>query len=580
LKSSILKYNFLIVLAALLFFVPFLGSVHLFDWDEINFAECAREMVVTGDYFSVKINYQYFWEKPPLFIWMQALSMNIFGVNEFAARIPNAIAGCISLLVFFNIGRKLIDEKFGLIWVLVYLGSFLPHFYFKSGIIDPWFNLFIFCGFYYFILFSNYNLPVKIQKTEKTAPNNLDGYKNQKNTRLLLLSAVFIGLGVLTKGPVAILIFSICLLVFWVIKKFQAILGLKQLIIFALTVASIGLLWFVILALTGNSVIIKEFIIYQIRLFNTEDSGHGGPFYYHWIILLIGCFPLSVFALPALINPKGELNADTPFQKHFKLWMLILFWVVLILFSIVKTKIVHYSSLCYFPLSFLAAYVLYKLLNEEQVWKKYMGILLIIISGIIGLVISALPFIDKYKQIIIDANIIKDKFAVENLKANVTWTNFEWLIGIFLIVGILAMILLINKNRRKQGLIGIFIICLLSVNMASLLIAPRIEKYTQSAAIEFYQYLQNKDCYIETIGFKSYAHLFYSQKKQPPPSINSKENRMYQTPSKDSLLKGYIDKPAYFVCKITMAEAILKDYPTLNEIYRKNGFVFFVREVK
>ena len=55
---------------------------------------------------------------------------------------------------------------------------------------------------------------------------------------------------------------------------------------------------------------------------------------------------------------------------------------------------------------------------------------------------------------------------------------------------------------------------------------------------------------------------------------------MYQAPSKDSLLKGYIDKPAYFVCKITMAEDILKDYPTLNEIYRKNGFVFFVREVK
>ena len=156
-NSRALRYNLLIAGAALLLFVPFLGSVHLFDWDEINFAECAREMLVTGDYFSVKINFQPFWEKPPLFIWMQALSMNIFGINEFAARLPNAIAGCLTLLVFFNIGRKLVDEKFGLIWALVYAGSFLPHFYFKSGIIDPWFNLFIFSGTYYFILFSNIN---------------------------------------------------------------------------------------------------------------------------------------------------------------------------------------------------------------------------------------------------------------------------------------------------------------------------------------------------------------------------------------------------------------------------------------
>jgi len=78
-NSRALRYNLLIAGAALLLFVPFLGSVHLFDWDEINFAECAREMLVTGDYFSVKINFQPFWEKPPLFIWMQALSMNIFG---------------------------------------------------------------------------------------------------------------------------------------------------------------------------------------------------------------------------------------------------------------------------------------------------------------------------------------------------------------------------------------------------------------------------------------------------------------------------------------------------------------------
>jgi len=48
--------------ACILLFVPFLGSVHLFDWDEINFAECAREMVTSGNYSTVTIDYLPFWE--------------------------------------------------------------------------------------------------------------------------------------------------------------------------------------------------------------------------------------------------------------------------------------------------------------------------------------------------------------------------------------------------------------------------------------------------------------------------------------------------------------------------------------
>src|SRR5450631_2861476 len=95
-----LKYILIICAASLLFF-PFLGVVHLFDWDEINFAECAREMLVTHDYFTVRINFQPFWEKPPLFIWMSAACMKLFGVSEFSARLPDALCGIVTLLVIF-----------------------------------------------------------------------------------------------------------------------------------------------------------------------------------------------------------------------------------------------------------------------------------------------------------------------------------------------------------------------------------------------------------------------------------------------------------------------------------------------
>ena len=83
--------RFIVLLAAILF-IPFLGRVHLFDWDEINFAECSREMIRMDDYSRVYVNFKPFWEKPPMFFWMQSTAMKMFGITEFAARFPNAMA--------------------------------------------------------------------------------------------------------------------------------------------------------------------------------------------------------------------------------------------------------------------------------------------------------------------------------------------------------------------------------------------------------------------------------------------------------------------------------------------------------
>ena len=127
-----------------LFVMPFLGSVHLFDSDEAKYAESAREMLVTGDYLTVQIDYEPFPEKPPLFFWLQAISMKIFGINEFAARFPNIICGFASLILLYYLGRQLYGHRFGLLWILSYGSAILPVFFFKSGIIDPWFNLVIF----------------------------------------------------------------------------------------------------------------------------------------------------------------------------------------------------------------------------------------------------------------------------------------------------------------------------------------------------------------------------------------------------------------------------------------------------
>ena len=148
------KVPLLLALLGAVTFIPFLGVVNLFDWDEINFAEISREMIVLKEYTRIYVHYIPFWQKPPLFFWLQVVAMKVFGIGEFAARFPNALFGVITLPVLYLMGKKIRNHKFGLIWALVYFGAFLPSFYFQSGIIDPVFNFFIFLGLYFFILFS------------------------------------------------------------------------------------------------------------------------------------------------------------------------------------------------------------------------------------------------------------------------------------------------------------------------------------------------------------------------------------------------------------------------------------------
>ncbi len=543
-KNNSVIYVLLVITGAILF-LPFLGKVHLFDWDEINFAECAREMIAAKQYFLVTINYLPFWEKPPLFIWMQALSMKLFGISDYAARFPNAICGILTMLVLFKVGTTWKDRRFGLLWVLVYIGSLLPHFYFKSGIIDPWFNLFIFSGVYFFIRF---------QMHKKNILEGKNGF--------LYLSAFCIGLAMLTKGPVAFLVFSLSVAIYWWMEKRRAIMSIPQAALYVLVVLTAGGIWFVLEAATGHWSIIVQFIQYQIRLFNTQDSGHGGPFYYHFIVLLIGCFPASVFAIRGMIikSTDEKINEASRMLK-------IVFWVVLILFSIVKTKILHYSSLCYYPLTFFAALALYEIWENASVWKKWMGWMIGILGGVLGIALALLPVVAMNKETII--SLIKDPFAVANMAAEVSWSYMDGIVGFVLLVSIISGLIFIKRGKVKPGAIAFFIGTLITTNTALFMIAPKIEQITQESAIEFYQGLKGKDVYLTTLDYKSFAQYFYAD-VQPWTNIKCTDNEW--------LLTGNIDKLAYFVCKINKAEEIGQKYPQLQVLYSKNGFVFFERK--
>jgi 4-amino-4-deoxy-L-arabinose transferase-like glycosyltransferase len=543
-QSKPIIIQILIAAIAALLFIPFLGGVHLFDWDEINFAESAREMIVSGNYLTVQIDFLPFWEKPPLFIWMQVLSMKMFGVNEFAARFPNAVCGIVTLLVLFNIGRKLKDNLFGVIWVLAFAGSVLPFFYFKSGIIDPWFNLFIFLSIWFLLMYAH--------------------PEDQNKIRNIILSATFAGLAILTKGPVGFLLVALTGGVFLITVKFKVKVKLVDVPLYFIVLALVGGSWFLVQIMYGNYDTVVEFIVYQVRLFQTRDAGHGGFFGYHFVVLFFTVFPTSVLLLKSF---KKEATEEELFRLT-KRWMMILFWVVLVLFSIVKTKIVHYSSLAYFPMSFLAAAFVYNGWKNKQTWSKWISGMIIFVAVIFTIPVIILPFVDKLKGLIIERDLIKDDFAVANLEASGGWTGFEIIPGILFLFAVIFILTRIPRENILKRAISLWTVTLLFTASLIMLVVPKIEKYSQNALIEYYKSQAGKDVYLKSIHFKSYAQWFYG-------AIKPHQNKNYY--DADWLLTGDIDKDVYFATKIHLADR-MKDYPDIEKIGEKNGFVFYLRK--
>ena len=534
------QYRIFLVLISLLVFIPFNGLVHLFDWDEINFAESAREMIVSGNYHTVTINFTPFWEKPPLFIWMQVLSMKIFGINEFAARFPDAICGMLSLLLLFEVGRELRNSKFGLIWALAFGASVLPFLYFKSGIIDPWFNLFIFSSLYF--AFRHFS-------------RNDAGHKNRTN---LMLSAGLLGLAVLTKGPVAILLFGMSFLIYLISERKLRLIKGTDLLIFTVILILTGGAYHLYQIFTGNWKLVHDFFVYQVRLMKTEDAGHGGSIFYHPIVLFIGVFPTSILALRTFFK-KSTVNND------YRKLMIALFLVVLVIFSLVKTKIVHYSSLCYFPLSYLAAQAVYEISSGEQKLSRLSKILL---AGV-GFIFAAAPGAVQYIATAVSPEVlkkyIKDDFAIDCIQTTVHWAGYEFLTGV--VFGILLLFAVVYLRGLRQ-IVTIYVGTAVFVFMLMFILVPKIEQYSQGPAIGFISSFKDKAVWISTLGYKSYAPYFYSDK--PERACASDDEQAF-------LLHGDTGRDVYFVVKSTSLQSILKQYPNLAFVKKNGGFVLLKR---
>src|SRR5437588_10611089 len=106
LRFRLAHYAVLMLLGGGLFFLN-LGRPSLWDIDEGNNAEAAREMYESGNWIVPTFNYHLRTDKPALLYWLQIFAYQSFGVNEFSARLPSALAALAAILMTYELGRRM-----------------------------------------------------------------------------------------------------------------------------------------------------------------------------------------------------------------------------------------------------------------------------------------------------------------------------------------------------------------------------------------------------------------------------------------------------------------------------------------
>lgn len=467
-----------------------LNMIPLFDWDELNFAEAAREMNITKNYLYVQIGFEPFWEKPPFFMWIQALFESLFGSHTWVYKMPNVIAGVLAVNLVYHIGDNMGKRMLGSFWALATLLSFGPYIYWKSGIIDPVFNLFIVIAIYQWYKITEASL------------------KNERSHFYYLMVGVYLGLAFLTKGPVALLIAG--LVIFWVTavrSKWHEILTGKILLSLIGLLAVLSL-WVLPLLKSNGAEFIEEFIAYQIILFKGQIEWHNQPWFYHIIVLFFIAFPSSILALPHLFkNRILDRNTDV-----WNLFMRAMFWSVLIVFSITTTKIIHYSSLCWWSLSYFSAYQVYLVYTNRWHFPKWL--LLPLFISFLGIAVGlwGVPLLFNLKPTPEWLYSKLDLFSKGILSAHQYWNWWVLIPGTLFTVWMLLWFIKQFSKSPSNGAV-LFVISGITAILSSTLLIPKVAETLQGPVTHLIQSETQKSVFLEAWYYKTYALYFHGKFK-------------------------------------------------------------------
>ena len=111
LKERVTEAHCVLIGTLLMLFFASIGHMALLEPDEGRYAEIPREMLATGHYILPHLNGVLYFEKPPLYYWLNALSMKVFGLNEFAVRFWSAALGFLGLWLVFALAWRIAGRR-------------------------------------------------------------------------------------------------------------------------------------------------------------------------------------------------------------------------------------------------------------------------------------------------------------------------------------------------------------------------------------------------------------------------------------------------------------------------------------
>jgi 4-amino-4-deoxy-L-arabinose transferase-like glycosyltransferase len=497
-KKAIPILLFFILIA---FFIP-LSLAPLFDLDEGAFSEATREMLVGKDYITTYLNGELRFDKPILIYWFQLLSVKTFGLNEFALRFPSAIAGAFWTGGIYLFSKKLFNTKIAFFATLFMISSLQINMIAKASIADSLLNLFIALSMFGIYLF----------------------FHNREN-RYIYWTFLFIALGTLTKGPIAIMIPLIVSLIFFITKK-EFKLWLKMVFnpIGILIFLVVALPWYIAEYIAQGELFIDGFFFkHNLSRFSSPMEAHSGSIFYFIPVLIVGMMPFTYFVIKAISRAKSYI------KDNLKLYLFIWFAFVFIFFSFSGTKLPHYIIYGYTPMFILSALYIN---NFNKKWLIY---------PLIGFLILLL-FLPDIATILQES--IRDRLAVVLIQTAYNTFDIWYRVSIILLIIFLSWV----YRKVKSNDTILLLVALSMIIIVNYITIPTYGKLMQ-------QPIKKAGLLAKNRGYKDI--------------ISYKVN----TPSFNVYYEGLVSKAKPQIGDIVFTKVPkLKDFKAYQTLYRKNGF--------
>jgi 4-amino-4-deoxy-L-arabinose transferase-like glycosyltransferase len=527
-----------IVLMLVLIFIPlfmfYLGVPSFWEEDESIYVDITRQMILRNDYVSTFFNYQPRFDKPPLNFWITAVFYKLFGMNEFTSRLASNIFGFLGLIMVYLFGRKLFNRRSGLLAALILGTSFLYFIETQMAIIDTTLTFFITLTLYWFY----------------------QGFF-ERQPKFLLLMGIPLGLGILTKGPVALILPAAVGLTTGLSEIFRKRVNWRSLfnwrILGAFVIAlAISLPWYLAMwSRHGMSFLDAHFGYHMIRRFSTAIEGHGGGWYYYLyyvVLLFIGFLPWSFGITGSISAVFKKLTGSKTFFLFS--WSMVIFGF----FTIAQTKLPGYILPLLPPVALMMGSWWDGLFDETKSNSHFWwgnAIQCFIAFLFVALIV--------YKKSELPA-------------------GYESTIGIFVFLPVClvltAMLLLITYLRTKSYRLPFktsFVIAYIFWAVFLMTLVPIIENFKPSKylAAEVRKYLTDKDTIISTIPEPKSA-VFYTRHHVILTGDNAKLAELLQS------------KRRVFAIVEKQSIAYLKEHKTRYFLIKQHGSGYLIanREVK